>query len=146
MATWRVTVGRVREPGDDNTPLAWERHRARAEAVRAAFCEAPDWSVQEWGGLDDNKKTHETIDMVVDWIGQITQDPLVQSSIERGMELAGEAMEDLVKDGIKEMVKGVSSGIIALLIARYWPMVKSGKVANVAAKTEPSAEGQHSLS
>jgi hypothetical protein len=49
--------------------------------------------------------------------------------------------EDLVRDGIKEMVKGVGSGSIALLIARYWTMIKSGKVANVVAKTEPSAEG-----
>jgi hypothetical protein len=141
VTTWRVQVGRVREPGDDNTPLAWERHRARAEVVRAAFREAPDWSVQDWGDLDDQERTHETIEMIVDWIGQIAQDPLVQSSIERGIELAGEAMEDLVKDGIKEMVKGIGSGIITLLIARCWPMIKSGKVANVGARTEPSAEG-----
>jgi len=136
MKTWQITVSRIREQDDDNTPAGWERHRARAEAVHAALQDAPDWKVQSWGTeLDDREQTHEIAQIVLEWAGKVAQDPLVHSAVQQGIAVAGDAIKDLVKDGIVKIVEIVGSMMVGSLITRFMPSVKSKKVDSVYAQT-----------
>jgi hypothetical protein len=136
MKTWEITVFRIREQGDDDTKPGWDRHWARAEAVHAALQDAPDWKVQSLGTeLKDREHTHETAKIVLEWVGQVAQDPLVHSAVQQGVTIAGDAVKDLVKDGLVEIVKFVGSAMVGSLITRFMPSVKNKKVDSVYAQT-----------
>jgi hypothetical protein len=135
MKTWQISVYRIREQGDDDTPEGWDRHRTRSAAVKAALRDAPEWKEQSWGtGLDDKKRTHEMAQFVIDWVGQVAQNPLVHDAIQQGLAIAGDAIKDLVKDGLVHAVECIGSAMVGSLITRFIPSVQSKKVDTVYAQ------------
>jgi hypothetical protein len=66
----RLTIGRTfanRKHGlPDDSPEAWDEHRRRADALHAELASSGPWRVASWGDTDDQVRTHEFVEIVLE--------------------------------------------------------------------------------
>ena len=137
----KLTIGRRfdnREQGlSDDSPLAWELHRQRAQVLHQELEGVPGWKVLDWGGTDDTERTHEDVTITLE---------LAEAAKMAALSFAGtvlyKVLEDTVVDAVKEMIKKFVQRLRKREITRAYVELPDGAIVEWAS---PSVSGDVSI-
>jgi len=123
----KVTIGRRFDNRDqglsDDSPLAWQLHRQRAQVVHQELEGDPHWKVLDWGGTDDQKRTHEDVTVTLE---------LAEAAKVAALSFAGtvlyKAVEATVVDAVKELIKKFAKRLGKKEITRAYAELPGGAI------------------
>ncbi|RPJ86989.1 MAG: hypothetical protein EHM18_03395 [Acidobacteria bacterium] len=103
----------------DDGPSAWLAHRERLRVLREVL-EDRAFQVSDWGGADDEKRTHELAEFVV----QIIHDPTVQAAMLGAAVYAGKVIakqvDNLAGHAVEKILDRLISGFKRKKIGDFW--------------------------
>jgi hypothetical protein len=109
-----VAISVYRELGDrlqpggsqsDNSPKSWDLHRLRAAALHEALGDDPaGWRVIDWGCTDDERRTHELVEVLVGLVGGGTLTAIGTPVLNWVGEVLSGVLTDSATDAIKVII------------------------------------------
>jgi hypothetical protein len=94
-----------------DSPVAWDEHKQRAEALHELLDDNPEWSVLDWGDTDDSERTHESVTMLLHSAAQAA--PVLEAvagavALKIGNVVMTAAVEAAIVDPIKRLIGRLS--------------------------------------
>jgi len=94
------------DSGSDSSPMSWDLHRERAMALHESLGSGDGgaWAVVDWGATDDTRRTHELVDVIVQFLGAGAGAVVITPILNWIGEVLHGVVTDAAKDGLKQAI------------------------------------------